>query len=527
MTKRAAIYVRVSSEVQADKISPFAQEQDARALCQTRNYVVIETYKDIEKYRVGNRLVEPSGTRADRPQLRRMIADADAGKFDVIIAWREDRLYRSYRPMLDVLECIERNAIDIELAKETFDRNIAPVKAWAAKMELDAKHDRQSMGIAGRLAAGKVWPRCVPFGYSIVGTRAEPDPVTAQWVAKVWEWYAGGWGRHKIRQQLILANVPQKNRRPDAKGAPWKLSSVMRILRTECYYTGAQVIKWGGRVFEIPMPQLVSSELARRVLERRAKNKRHPARNLRFNYLAMGLIHCGHCGCRMNASARKKSEQRGDHYYAYYVSRYGCNNYNHGYTHDPACGRIIDSNPVDIELWRRVWAIISNDSLFSELIEARVDKLRTEATNTEAEIEGLTRQLDELKIERQRVNTHWRKGKMTDEDYDLQIAALTDEESGLQRNLEEKSLLVGDRAEKLMEFADVLRQRLRAGADFVNTEISSPETAQKQFEVRRGIVEEIVQRVDLLADKTIRVKFVFDLGEARHIKTTPLPQPAP
>ena len=84
-----------------------------------------------------------------------MLASARTGDFDVIIAWREDRLYRSFRPMLDVLDCIDDTGVDIELVKETFDKRIAPVKAWAARMELDAKHDRFMMGYAGRLAQGK------------------------------------------------------------------------------------------------------------------------------------------------------------------------------------------------------------------------------------------------------------------------------------------------------------------------------------------------------------------------------------
>jgi site-specific DNA recombinase len=157
---RAAIYVRVSSEAQADpeKSSPTAQEADCRALCEQKGYRVVEVYRDTERYRVGKRMVEPSGTQADRPQLRRMLADARAGQFDVIIAWREDRLYRAMRPMVDVLECLEETGIDIELAKEHFDRSIAPVKAWAARLELTAKHDRFTMGVAGRLEGPTVGP---------------------------------------------------------------------------------------------------------------------------------------------------------------------------------------------------------------------------------------------------------------------------------------------------------------------------------------------------------------------------------
>ena len=67
---------------------------------------VVRVYRDTEKYRVGNKLVEPSGSRSDRPGLLAMLNDASKDEFDVILAWREDRLYRGLRFMLTVLETI-------------------------------------------------------------------------------------------------------------------------------------------------------------------------------------------------------------------------------------------------------------------------------------------------------------------------------------------------------------------------------------------------------------------------------------
>ena len=69
--KRAAIYVRVSTEKQAktkdgdgqeaeEKESPQAQERDCRALAERQGYIVVAVYRDTEKYRVGKKLVEPS-----------------------------------------------------------------------------------------------------------------------------------------------------------------------------------------------------------------------------------------------------------------------------------------------------------------------------------------------------------------------------------------------------------------------------------------------------------------------------------
>jgi len=71
-----------------------------------------------------------------------MLRDGARGEFDVILAWCEDRLYRGLRSMLMVLEAIELYKITIILAKETFDPKIAPVRAWAAQMELESMQER-------------------------------------------------------------------------------------------------------------------------------------------------------------------------------------------------------------------------------------------------------------------------------------------------------------------------------------------------------------------------------------------------
>ena len=74
--KNAAIYIRVSSEHQAERSSPEEQEMDCLKLAEENDLNVVEVYRDTQKYRAGSRLVEPSGTRLDRPELQRLLQDA-------------------------------------------------------------------------------------------------------------------------------------------------------------------------------------------------------------------------------------------------------------------------------------------------------------------------------------------------------------------------------------------------------------------------------------------------------------------
>jgi DNA invertase Pin-like site-specific DNA recombinase len=77
----AALYVRVSSEAQAEGASPDEQERDCQAVAEQHGLTVLKVYRDVERYRVKGKLVDPSGTRADRPGLVAMLADAAAGQF--------------------------------------------------------------------------------------------------------------------------------------------------------------------------------------------------------------------------------------------------------------------------------------------------------------------------------------------------------------------------------------------------------------------------------------------------------------
>jgi DNA invertase Pin-like site-specific DNA recombinase len=50
MNKRAAIYIRTSSEQQGEKVSPQAQDADSKAYCESKGYLVVDIYKDIKRY---------------------------------------------------------------------------------------------------------------------------------------------------------------------------------------------------------------------------------------------------------------------------------------------------------------------------------------------------------------------------------------------------------------------------------------------------------------------------------------------
>ena len=103
--KRAALYMRVSTVDQ----HPETQLHDLRQMATQRGFEIVHEYTD-----------RISGAKAKRPGLDAMMADGRRGKFDIVLVWASDRIARSTKHFLDVLD--ELNRINIEYV--SFRENI-------------------------------------------------------------------------------------------------------------------------------------------------------------------------------------------------------------------------------------------------------------------------------------------------------------------------------------------------------------------------------------------------------------------
>jgi DNA invertase Pin-like site-specific DNA recombinase len=104
--KRAALYMRVSTVDQ----HPETQLLDLRQMAIQRGYEVVQEYTD-----------RISGAKARRPGLDQMMADARRGKFDVVLVWASDRIARSVKHFLDVLDELNRIGVDYVSFRENID----------------------------------------------------------------------------------------------------------------------------------------------------------------------------------------------------------------------------------------------------------------------------------------------------------------------------------------------------------------------------------------------------------------------
>jgi DNA invertase Pin-like site-specific DNA recombinase len=104
--KRAVLYMRVSTGDQHLE----TQLLDLRQMAAQRNYEIVHEYTD-----------KISGTKAKRPGLDQMMADGRRGRFDVVLVWASDRIARSVKHFLDVLDELNRIGVEYASFRENID----------------------------------------------------------------------------------------------------------------------------------------------------------------------------------------------------------------------------------------------------------------------------------------------------------------------------------------------------------------------------------------------------------------------
>ena len=104
--KRAALYLRVSTLDQ----NTDTQRYDLEKLASQRELEIVRTYTD-----------HISGARARRPGLDQLMADARRGEFDVVLVWACDRLARSVRHFLEVLDELNHLHVEFVSFREQLD----------------------------------------------------------------------------------------------------------------------------------------------------------------------------------------------------------------------------------------------------------------------------------------------------------------------------------------------------------------------------------------------------------------------
>lgn len=276
--KTAAIYVRVSTDAQAEEgYSVEAQKEQLAAYC------ISKGIKNYEFYIDGGW----SGSSINRPEIQRLIRDAKAHKLSHCIVYKLDRLSRSQKDTLYLIEDVFiPNDVSFVSLNETIDtasptgKMMIGILSAFAQLERENIRLRTRMGMKERVKDG-YWMGGgrTPFGYDYDRNQGILVPnKDADKVKKIYSMYIDG-----KSQQAIADILDLKYDR-----------LVTQILKRKSNYG---VIEYNGEEYQGKHEPIITKEIYDKAMfcmkersERRVPTSKH---------LLTGLLVCGHCGAKI------------------------------------------------------------------------------------------------------------------------------------------------------------------------------------------------------------------------------------
>lgn len=285
--KRAAIYIRVSTQEQAQEgYSIGEQKERLIAYCKAHDWIVVNVYVD------GGY----SGSNLNRPGIQKLTTET--GKFDIVLVYKLDRLSRSQRDTLYLIEEIFLpNKVDFVSMQENFDTSSPLGKAMIgllavfAQLEREQIKERTRMGKMARAKAGlHHGSGYIPIGYNYQDGKLVINVYEAEQVKKIYKWYLEGESFQGIAS--LLRSKGYTNRY--SSYSHW--STVRSILRNPTY-TGR--LHYGDVVVENAHEAIITDEQFQAVQSMIANRHEIYGKNsFKSKYLLTGIIFCGKCGAR-------------------------------------------------------------------------------------------------------------------------------------------------------------------------------------------------------------------------------------
>lgn len=314
----ADLYIRVSTTEQAEEgYSVGEQEARLRSYCTAMGFTINAVH------------IDPgySGATLDRPGINKVIKDVRAGYVKKVIVWKLDRLSRSQKDMLILLEDVFlENGCNFISLMESFDtatpfgRCIVGILAAFAQMERENIKSRMMMGKHAGLKEGRYFSGRVPIGYQYQMQANGKltlivDPYTSKAVRDMFRLYGSG-----KSESAVAGYIQEKYGLFPGLDRHSAVGRIGRIMRNPVYMGK---VRMKDQCYEGKHEPLVDAELWQVVNERLSQNLQVFKRSYgNSDGLLCGLLFCGDCGARMAIrSWKKKSGAKVKKYMCYSISR--------------------------------------------------------------------------------------------------------------------------------------------------------------------------------------------------------------
>lgn len=360
---RVAIYLRVSTDDQADKYGLPAQLRACREYAATRGWSIIAEISD----------EGVSGVILERPGLDRVRNMAREKAIDVVLMYDADRLSRELAHLLILKPEIEKNC-QLEFVAAKFEdspsgRMFFGIRGVIAQYEREVIRERTGRGMKERARSGLLVGGRAPYGYVYDAGRLVPDEKRAEIAKEIYNWCDAGLSVREVVRRLRAAGAPTWSGR-----AMWSPQAVLFILRNEAYIGTS----YFGKSIPVLVPSLIEKAQWDRVQARLSGKARVGRPSPTF--LLRGLIYCS-CGRKMSGERHRKS-------HAYRCSR-----------RDPLqfiggpCQRGVNAAKLDAAAWLEVSRTLTDAALLRSMLSSQVRELRGVSPKNLAAMESQSRKL--------------------------------------------------------------------------------------------------------------------------------------
>ena len=457
--KLIAIYCRVSTEEQSENgYSIDEQERLLEEWCKKMGYVIYKCYSD--------RGISGKNIK-DRPALKELLSDAKAGKFDMVISWKINRVSRKLEDVLKIVNLLEKNNITFKSYSEPFETDTPAGRMQFQMMALIGEFERGTiaqnvkMGMIAKAKSGN-WCGGRVLGYDLVPNNSpeeekkgknklEINEKEAEIVRFIFNEYSKGKGYKAITNKMNKLGYKTK------KGNNVSVGSIREILTNPVYigeirYNVRQNWSEKRRRNINPNPirvkgkheAIIDRELWDKVQLILESKKGKPSRIYDGEYPLTGILRCPKCGAGMVISRTTNTLADGTRKR---IAYYCCGNWKNKGT------SVCNSNTIRVDkaneyVFKKIEELVSNEAMIKAVVK-NINKERKDKVKPAKRLLGdIDKELEKLDKRKRKIFEAYEDDILTKEEFQTRKDELNEKIRILE---EEKKPLLNTISEDISE----------------------------------------------------------------------------
>ena len=255
-----------------------------------------------------------SGGNMERPALKRLLKDIDAGKVNVVVVYKIDRLTRSLMDFAKLVEAFDKRNVTFASVTQAFNtttsmgRLTLNILLSFAQFEREISAERIRDKFASSKKRGMWMGGHPPLGYTVQERKLVIHPAEAETVRTIFRRFVEIGSATQLIRELAESGAVGKNGRPFDKGAIYRILG-HHVYVGEIAYQGAIYAGEHQGIIDRELWDTVHAILATNTREpRSASTRAQPPAVLR------GIIRCRHCDRAMKPTYSRKDGKE----YRYY-----------------------------------------------------------------------------------------------------------------------------------------------------------------------------------------------------------------